>query len=169
MNLELGALLWLANTKRCMLVVRELSPRTPWCGEPDAYGVTAARYSIEVEIKRSMSDLYADKQKHSRRNREHYPHWFPKYFFYLMPEDLAVKAKNAIPQWAGLLSMGEWGVINTVIDAPKNKESKRLSIKECVLLSKQMAIYSTRMEEKYDSAVKAWKNGMEPYYWSYQI
>jgi len=169
MNLELGAVLWLANTKKCMLVVRELSPRTQWCGQPDAYGVTAARYAIEVEIKRSMSDFYADKSKGSRRNREYYPQWFPKFFYYLMPEEIAARAKSSLPEWAGLLSMGEWGVINTMVDSPKNKSAKRLAVKECIKLAKQMSVFSTRTESKLDGALAAWKNGTDPYHWNYQI
>ena len=169
MNLELGAVLWLANTKRCMIVIRELSPRTQWCGEPDAYGVTAARYAIEVEIKRSMSDFYADKSKGSRRNREYFPHWFPKYFYYLMPEEIAPKAQASLPEWAGLLSMGNYGVITTLVESPRNKESKRLGIKECVRLAQQMSVFCTRVESQMDGAITAWKNGCEPYHWNYQI
>ena len=152
-----------------MSVARELSPRTSWCGEPDAYGVTSARFGIEVEIKRSMSDFYADKSKRSRRNREYFPKWFPRYFYYLMPEEIAHRAKSSLPSWSGLLTVGDFGVVRVLVESPRNKESKRLSIKECVRLSQQMAIYSTRVESKLDGAYTAWRNGCEPYHWNYQI
>ncbi len=169
MNLELGAILWLVNTKRCIAVARELSPRTSYCGEPDAFGVTAARYSIEVEIKRSISDFYADKAKRSRRNREYYPQWFPKYFYYLVPDEIADRCKPSLPEWSGLLKMGDWGVISTVVESPRNKHAQRLSVKECVRMAQQMSLYSTRIESKMDGNFTAWKNGCEPYHWNYQI
>jgi len=169
MNLELAATCWLVNQKRCMLVTQELSPRSNYCGEPDAYGVTAARYAIEVEVKRSMSDFYADRRKRSRRNREFFPQWFPKFFYYLVPNEISKQATAALPEWAGLLSLGSYGVVDVLVESPKNKASKRLSIKECVRLAQQMAIHSTRVESKMDGAITAWKNGCEPYHWNYQI
>lgn len=169
MNLELAATLWLANHKRCMIVVRELSPRSSYCGKPDAYGVTPARFAIEVEVKRSLNDFYADKQKPSRRARQFYLQWFPKFFYYLMPESIAEKAKPSLPDWAGLLALGDYGVVTTIIESPVNRKSIRLSIKECVRLAQQMAIYSTRAEAKLDGAITAWKNGCEPYHWNYAI
>lgn len=169
MNLELAATEWLANHKKCMIVLRELSPRTTYCGEPDAYGVTRARYSIEVEIKRSLSDFYRDKAKPSRKSREYYPHHFPKYFYYLLPEEISDKARSSLPEWAGLLSCGQHGVISVLVESPRNKESKRLSIKECAKLSCQMSVYASRIDSRLDGAFTAWKNGCEPYYWNYQI
>lgn len=168
MNLELNAVLWLANFKRCIAVVRELSPRTQYCGEPDAYGVTAARFGIEVEVKRSMTDFYADKRKHSRQNRDIWPWAFPREFYYMMPLDIAEKAINALPEWAGLIGAEPY-YNKVLVKSPINRESKKLTIKECVKLSKQMAIYSTRIEEKMDAAVTAWKNGCEPFHWCYAI
>ena len=152
-----------------MIVVQELSPRSSYCGTPDAYGVTPARYAIEVEVKRSMSDFYADGRKHSRRNRELYSQWFPKYFFYLLPEQISERAKSSLPKWAGLLSMGQFGVVSVIVDSPRNHSANRLSIKECVRLAQQMAIHSTRIEAKMDGAFTAWKNGCEPYFWNYEI
>lgn len=168
MNLELHAVLWLANFKRCMVVVRELSPRTAYCGQPDAYGVTAARFGIEVEVKRSMSDFYADKAKHSRRNRDIWGWAFPKEFYYLMPLNLAQKATSSLPEWAGLIG-ADPNFTRVLVKAPINRLSKKLTIKECIRLVQQMAIYSTRIEQKMDASVTAWKNGCEPYYWAYSI
>lgn len=173
-NLELAATLWLAGPKRCMIVLRETCPFVMYCGQPDAYGVTAARYGIEIEIKRSMSDFYADQNKHSRRNRE-FDNWLwamPKYFFYLVPQALAEKAKAALPSWAGLLSFGTYGMygnLDVMVDAPANRESRKLTLKDCAKLARQMSVYAARCDQRLDAWQRRWGESWESYHWDYAI
>jgi|SRR3990167_89068 len=165
MNLELMAMRWLKTERSCMLVLCERSPRSFPCGKPDVLGVTAARYSIEVECKRSLSDFNADSKKFSRLNRDRYKKSFPKEFYYLMPAELAERV--VVPEWAGLLKPNQWRASLVVLkQSPRNKESKRFTLKECVRLAHMISNNLICTEEKID---RFWGNHVSGPYEEYSI
>jgi len=122
MNLEMSAMRWLWLEKNCHIVLEERSPKH-MMGEPDVIGVTAGRYLIEIEVKRSASDFYADAKKHHRANREFYLKHQPRQFYYLMPKELAQKLQDKIPDWAGLMQSPFDPLIEVLKVAPVNLES----------------------------------------------
>ena len=138
MNMELMVMRWLWIQQRCHYVCEQRCPRY-FCGSPDVIGVTRSRYVTEIEIKRSLSDFKADSDKWHRKNRDLYLKQQPRLFYYAVPVDLVEKVKPLLPEWAGLLKCNP-DLIEPVVevDAPVNKLSKRLEIKECVKLARQM-------------------------------
>lgn len=138
MNLELMAMRWLWLEKKCHYVIEQRSPRYH-LGSPDVLGVMPSRHLIEIEIKRSASDLAADKNKHCRRNRDLFPDHMARQFYYLMPRALAERMQPRIPDWAGLMynCVSEQTCV-VLKQAPVNRESEKLTIKECVKLARNM-------------------------------
>ena len=78
---------------------------TPWrWHECDVFVITGAYYTVEYEIKLSVSDFRADQQKQlkHKRLRERQSHGFmPTRFVYVTPEDLV--PETDIPAYAGLI------------------------------------------------------------------
>lgn len=146
---------WLWLEKNCHYILEQRSPRHH-LGNPDVIGVTSARFLIEIEIKRSRSDFKADAAKHCRRNRELFPDHMAKHFYYLMPRKIAepLLEQMLIPEWAGLLTEGEtyFGQIAVLKSAPANNASKRLSLKECVKMTRCMT------NHMMSCACEAWSN-----------
>jgi hypothetical protein len=156
MRLETRALHWLMYTRDCLFALRERSPRH-CCGEPDALGVTRGRYLIEVEIKRTMSDFRANAKKWHVAGRDWHLNLAPREFWFLLPAALVAKAATELPPFAGLLSDdGGKSYCREVVAAPKNTESKRLSVKECVKLARclgnNLMAAEKRCDSRYDTA-----------------
>jgi hypothetical protein len=164
LNLELMAMRWLWIEKKCPYIVRERTPRYG-IGQPDVIGVTASRFITEIEIKRSVSDFRADAKKHCRRNRDLYPQLIPKQFYYLAPADVADKILPQIPDWAGLMKPSEncWDAV-VVKNAPVNKASQRLSIKECIKLARNMVNHMMSLEDARQQLVFRFIDGHNPYW-----
>lgn len=149
MRLEHLALSWLRFEKRCHVAMFERSPRSRSCGEPDVIGVTKSRHFLEIEIKRSLSDFRANKKKPFHRIRDlgdADSNPYPKQFWFLVPAELVDKVRPELPRWAGLLrgpTANEFQIAS-VVHAPVNKGSRRLSAKEVVRFGRCMAnqIYS---------------------------
>ena len=55
-------------------------------------------YCVEIEIKRSLSDLKADFKKHEHK------HSLIKELYYAVPEKIRVKAEELIPVHAGIIT-----------------------------------------------------------------
>lgn len=144
MTLEYMAMAWLRFEKNCPVALFERTPRSGH-GEPDVLGITRARYLLEVEIKRSVSDFRANANKYFHRCREvdGDDSMYPSMYWFLTPSELTEKVLPLVPRWAGLLR-GDQSGIKIVKDAPRNLKSKRLTTKECVALASRMAnqIYS---------------------------
>jgi hypothetical protein len=158
MNLELMAMRWLWQEKNCHYILEKRTPRYH-LGEPDVLGVTANRYLIEIEIKRSASDFHADKNKYCRRNRDLFEDYMAKQFYYLMPRELAEKLKDKIPAWAGLMCPAENNYTAEVLKvAPSNSKSKRLSVKECVKLCRAMTNHMMSYAQKMATKREQFKN-----------
>jgi len=135
MRLELAAMRWLWLGKGCHYILEQRSPR--WhLGAPDILGVTKCRHLIEIEIKRSVSDFKADDKKYYRR--ELYINKMARQFYYLTPPEIVGKIKPLLPPWAGLMSTNEAELVYVEQEAPVNKAATRLTIKECVKLSRCM-------------------------------
>ena len=137
MNLELAAMRWLWLDKGCHYILEERCPRYA-IGSPDVIGVTVGRYMTEIEIKRSASDFRADAKKPHRANRCMSLPQQPRQFYYLMPEKLAVKLQDKIPDWAGLMACPFVPQINILKIAPVNKDSRKLNVRECVRMARLM-------------------------------
>lgn len=138
-NLEYHTARWLQFEKQCALVLCERTPR--WGhGQPDVLGVLPSRFILEIEIKRTMSDFRANSKKHHMLSRfcgepeiaERYAKRAPKLFWFLVPRSLVEKVEKELPDFAGLLTVSENGAsLDVVKKAPTNKDSERLSLKEC--------------------------------------
>jgi hypothetical protein len=138
MNLELIALRWLWLERKCHYVLEQRSPRHH-LGSPDVIGVTRDRYLVEIEIKRSVADFKRDAEKYSRRNRELFIDHMAKQFYYLVTPEISDKILPLLPAWAGLMTVSENQITAYVLQpAPVNRESKKLSVQECIKLTRCM-------------------------------
>lgn len=154
---------WLRFEKKCMIVIRERSPRYG-IGVPDVLGITCARYLTEIEIKRSLSDFRADGFKRHRIYREAYAKSSPKHIYYMVPQKLVERVQPFLPPWAGLLDARSNGKIFVAVSAPTNAEHKRLTIKECIRLAHLMANHLLSAEESCESIIARWRCEHEPYW-----
>ena len=90
------------------------TPRKWW--ECDMWALLRSGYTIEYEIKMSMSDFHADKNKERifyESNDDHTAkkhdmlsdghHYAPNRFMFVVPHSIQAQAEKAIPDWAGLL------------------------------------------------------------------
>lgn len=157
-HLEYHAASWLWLEKRCQLVLQERNPRSDYTGEPDVLGVTKARYLLEIEVKRTLSDFRNNKNKRCMCHREHFLEKFPKQFWFMVPRLLIEKVKTEIPEWAGLLTLGTY-TVQTVIPAPANHKSKRLSVKECIKLFRFQTNQLMSTQGKLIAATNGFESG----------
>jgi hypothetical protein len=167
MTLELLGLRYLRFIRKCPLVTLE---RGICMGDPDVFGVTSARYCIEIEIKRSASDFRANAQKWHVRHREEYLGLWPTYFYYMVPEKLQPKVEHLLPCWAGLMVQTDQYSTNgnpyfpmIVREAPKNKEARKVSIKDLVRMATRQANTLISLKTSIDSFVS--KSTLDLDYW----
>lgn len=112
----------------------------PWWYECDLFVVTKAFYSIEYEIKLTLSDFKADVRKttkHKRLAGEQWEGWpaskqRPTRFFYVTPEGL-VSAED-VPDYAGLvwfrrICADSPGLLRTRIRSAPRLKGERLTDK----------------------------------------
>ena len=85
---------------RTNIIVPNISWGLPGMHECDMFIVKSTGYAVEVEIKRSKSDLLADFNKghhhKDRRNRI-------KEFYYALPENLMKSCEELVPKDAGII------------------------------------------------------------------
>lgn len=91
--------------------------------ETDILSMTKSGYATGVEIKISKSDLKNDlKKKHWVLYNKHFKMGNPeayrrkffgklKYFYYATPPELIEDVENQVPDWCGILTVGERGRI----------------------------------------------------------
>lgn len=182
-QLEYAGARWLQFEKNCALVLCERTPRYGH-GQPDLIGVTPGRSLYEIEIKRSVADFRANHRKRHILNRTHSEEEIvnktlkraPKLFWFLVPEHLAEKVKDEVPDYAGLLMLKESHDITVIKKSPTNPLSERLSIKECAKLLRcagnmmismmAMSVNATRynasdptfMDKFYSEPRREWKH-----------
>lgn len=144
-RLEASAIEWLRFERQCQLVALERGVGVgTGVGRPDVFGVDKRRFTIEIEIKRSVSDFRADKHKRVSEWRASGT-TNVRQFYYLMPTAVADKVFGEIPQYAGLLCArtepGPEGRVSGYTQAPlivlsrkapANPNAKRLTIEECI-------------------------------------
>ena len=129
---------WLWLEKKCHYIIEQRAPRF-WLGSPDILGVTAQRFLIEIEVKRSVADFKRDADKRHRRNRDRFLEDQAKQFYYMMPAEIADKVYSIIPEWAGvLIPDGGQHQAQVMKVAPVNNKSRRLSLKECAKMCRYM-------------------------------
>ena len=129
---------WLWLEKKCHYLIEQRAPRF-WLGSPDILGVTAQRFLIEVEVKRSVVDFKRDADKRHRRNRERFLEDQAKLFYYMMPAEIADKVFHDIPEWAGvLIPDANQHQAQVMKPSPVNNKSRRLSLKECAKMCRYM-------------------------------
>ncbi|MDE2105439.1 MAG: hypothetical protein KGL39_49890 [Patescibacteria group bacterium] len=175
MNLELAAMRWLWLEKKCHYIVEQRTPRHGM-GQPDVIGVTKDRYLVEVEIKRSVSDFRADRAKNHRQNSSNGFH-LVKYFYYLMPYKVFEKVELEIPEWAGVLTLGEDQIMPVVKCRAPSLTGKKLSLKECAKMARAIVNHSMTTRIQLERAKQRFRDGdVEPCAWlwdqslgSYQI
>jgi hypothetical protein len=132
-ELKLAGMRWLAYEKRCQAVVCERNVRR-CLGDPDILGVTKDRYMTEIEIKVSMSDFRRNPCKRHIMSREHNLQFWPKYFYYMVPQKMVEAVLAALPPYAGLLTADSFCRPVLVVKAEANTKSKKLSLLECAKL-----------------------------------
>ena len=128
-HLELDALRWLSWERKCVAVVAQRNIHHQ-LGNPDALGVTGGRYTVEVEIKRSMSDFRANAFKRHITNRQIYIHIWPRQFYFMVPRELADRVQPELPRWAGLLVSDFVGNAEVIVKAPVNLLARKVSLME---------------------------------------
>ena len=102
----------------------------------------------------------------------------PRQFYYLVPRNLTEKVLPLLPTWAGLAQPSENGVTIEVVKVSQiNRESRKLSIKECVKLARKMvchtmgyaqscATHYSRFQDKDDQIYIGW---VDPKVGTYEI
>ena len=149
--------------RNCHFALRERTPQH-FVGEPDVLGIMPNRKLIEVEIKRSLSDFRANANKWQIANRHLFLPKAPYEFWFLVPVALVQKVKPELPLWAGLLSDAgatDKYPVTVEVKAMKNKDSLRLSTKECVALARCMANYVCALEKLIDSKKEHYEPELE--------
>lgn len=131
MTLETRAMAWMRYEKRCPLVLHERTP-CGLCGRPDVIGVTKARYTVEMEIKRSMADFRANAQKPHVKGRDSLLRFRPRQFWYLVPASLIDAAQAELPEWAGLATEAGANWLQVVKPSPVNSQSRRVPVKDAI-------------------------------------
>lgn len=127
--MEADAIFWLRFKRSCPIVLTERSPLHNG-GQPDVLGITQARYCIEVECKRSMSDFRANAQKFCVKKRDDWISRWPKEFYFCVPDSMADRAEAELPDYAGLLTVHPQCRLVVRRKAPVNYESARLTLKQ---------------------------------------
>ena len=117
---------WLLHDKHHEMVITNSTVLFPW--EADLASATRAGYSHEFEIKISVADFERDKEKKAKHRSlaglvSNYGQSIPNYFWYAVPEGMAV----TVPDYAGLVNVylhhRTYGV-STVKEAPRLHTTK---------------------------------------------
>jgi hypothetical protein len=131
------------------IIVPNVSWGLPGMHECDLFIIKMSGYAVEVEIKRSKSDLLADfKKRHNHKDRQNRI----KEFYYAMPEIMLKTCKDLIPQNAGIISCrrSDWGkklvYASFERDPVPIKDAKKLTIEEQFKVAKlgTMRIWSLK-------------------------
>lgn len=169
MNLELAAMRWLRFERRCRVVLFERSPRWAYGSRPDVMGVDNFRRLIEIECKRSMADFRNNQYKRHVVNRSKLLDLWPYQFYFIVPVKLKDRCLAELPDYAGLMTHDGGSFVIVERTAPLNKESPKLSIKECVTLAALMANQICATETRAQASIYNFKDGHEPWGIEYQI
>jgi hypothetical protein len=113
------------------IIVPNISWGLPGMHECDMFIIKKSGFCVEVEIKRSKSDLLADfKKGHNHSDRR------IKEFYYAIPESMLKPCKDLIPKHAGIITCerNEWGrklvYASFHRDPVPNKDARKLTTEE---------------------------------------
>lgn len=172
-QLRAMGLSWLRYTKQCPVVCFERSVVDFW--NPDIFGITKDRKTIEIEIKMSYSDFVKDRKKRVWwfRQDEKTDSFYsekvtPHYFYFLTPPNLVEKIKKELPNKCGLLTYDNKRRNNSYTHLPYilvdtkvrcNPEAVKISIKDVIHVVKHqsgslcsLAIELAKKDEEEESS-----------------
>lgn len=117
---------------RTHIIVPNVSWGLPGLHECDMFIIKKSGYAVEVEIKRTKSDLLADFNKpHNHQDKR------IREFYYALPEKLLETCEELIPEDAGIISCyrSQWSNRNDVYATIKRKakirqDSRKLTMEE---------------------------------------
>ena len=133
---------------RTHIIVPNVSWGLPGMHECDVFIIKKSGYAVEVEIKRTKSDLLADFQKKHNHDDERI-----REFYYALPEKLLETCEELIPEHAGIISCytSQWSNRNDVYATIKRKAevrkgSRKLTLEEQFKVAKlgTMRIWSLK-------------------------
>lgn len=141
-----SALAWLRYEQRCFLVATERRPFGEWHhGRPDVIGVNIKRLMTEIEIKISVADFRANQKKRCVKNRALFLESAPRQFYFLVPPELVEKVQPELPDYAGLMTIGQRGFsdgckdVQVIKPAPVNKASRKLTVRQIYDMAKHQS------------------------------
>lgn len=141
LSLEAAAVEWLRYERQCLLVCLERTPVLGWY-RPDVFGVCKRRHTVEIEVKRTVADFKADAGKRITNWRRD-GSLNVRQFYYLVPPSIADAVRPLLPDYAGLLTVGQpattWAKLPRVEvehGAPVNRAAKRLTLLEMGRMAK---------------------------------
>lgn len=106
-----------------------------YIGRPDVIGVTRDRFTIEIEVKQTISDFKANEKKRVIQWRKSgLVDSIPRQFYFLVPANIYEKVIEYLPQGSGLLWLPE-GTNRTIVcavGATIAKESRRVTNQELI-------------------------------------
>ena len=128
--MESAAIYWLRFQRRALVILVERWPLL-YCARPDVFAVTKKRESIEIEIKRTVSDFRANANKHHIVFRDTMLHKLPHFTYFLVPDTIVEKVNLELPPWAGLMvSQVDGYNMEVKTRAPRNVGAKKLSLNQ---------------------------------------
>lgn len=137
-RLEIIAVRFLLWQKRCLMATMERGYDN-WLGKPDVLGMTMTREVIEVEIKISVSDLRANREKSIQKYFMTFPEKGPNYFYYLVPKKISDKALAIAEPHSGIIVMPEDSWDWKVLRKPKKIHSQKVGIKRAADLMRNQS------------------------------
>ena len=98
---------------------------TGW--EADVIILRETGWAEEVEIKTSLSDFKAEfKNKIEKHKKLMSTKHYCKKFWFAMPQELAAKAIDLIPEYAGLYAIGSYNRVKVIKNAPTLKNAEKI-------------------------------------------
>lgn len=148
------AMHYLRYNRQCQLMWTQRSPWDRWDHRPDVIALTKSRRVIEVEVKVTLADFKVNAEKRCMTNpvlRWHEgPVWnMTESFYFAVPVQLIEKIKPLLPDYAGLLAVEEnpWNT-RVSVQAPKRRDSPRLSTKQMVIAARHLSGTLVSMQMK---------------------
>lgn len=157
-ELEAAALQWLRYEQRCLFVMTQRG--VAMLGDPDVFGITAKRRTIEIEIKMTLADFKRDASKRSRRSRDSMPHLKPWKFYFLTPPKLAERIKDMLPPGAGLMTLGAPSRFmptreaRVMVSAECNSAAQELAVRHLKQAAEHMSATLVRQHARLFEALK---------------
>lgn len=143
-TIEQFVMRWLRYERRCVMLLNERHPRWSQYAmvtRPDCIGVTDKRQVIEVEVKRTVQDFLANRDKKAMRWGLQFSKAFPYQFYFAVPWKLVSQVEPFVPEWAGLMHAPNAQQVPEIVivkRAPVNKAAVKMTLRDCVHASAMM-------------------------------